>query len=198
MSSWSAIEASWDRSWKAVQDAALRQWRSAIEASPERFRSRVEGFLGLLTQTRLSLDEALQMARRPQATAADRASYLRLQSRYNEVAAGIMAHATPSEQVSGVPVLLVAGLAVGVAGVAWAMAAYEYAASLRDQVQLYREDLAARVQATQQGVVLPPSTVPAPPVPPSPPPTPGSIWPWLLGAGAVGLGGLAFLVFREK
>ena len=38
---------------------------------------------------------------------------------------------------------VVAGLAISVAGVAWAISAYEYAASLRDQVQLYREELAA-------------------------------------------------------
>ena len=120
---------------------------------------------------------------------------MRLQSQYNAVAAGVMAHATPtgSEETGAVPVVVVAGLAISAAGVAWAVAAYEYAASLRDQVSLYREDLAARVQAAQQGLTLQPATVPAPASPSST----RSIWPWVLGLGVLGAGGLTLYTLRQ-
>ena len=122
---------------------------------------------------------------------------MRLQTQYNAVAAGVMAHASPTDaaETGAVPVLVVAGLAISVAGVAWAISAYEYAASLRDQVQLYREELAARVQAAQQGITLQPATVPAPAAPSAP--GTGSIWPWLLGLGVLGAGGLTLYTLRQ-
>ncbi len=196
MADWSDIRAAWDASWSRVEAAALQKWQAAIEATPERFREPVEAFLNTLAGTRLRLDEALQLAKMPGATGTDRGQYMRLQSQYNAVAAGMMVHATPTdaEETGAVPVLVVAGLAISVAGVAWAIAAYEYAASLRDQVQLYREDLTARVAAAQQGLTLQPSTVPAPTSPPS---TPGSMWPWLLGLGVLGAGGLTLYTLRK-
>lgn len=196
MAGWSDIRAAWDTSWSRVEAAALQKWQSAIEATPERFREPVEAFLNVLAGTRLRLDEALQLAKMPGATGADRGQYMRLQSQYNAVAAGMMVHATPTdtEETGAVPVLVVAGLAISVAGVAWAIAAYEYAASLRDQVQLYREELTARVAAAQQGLTLQPTTVPAPTSPPSPP---GSMWPWLLGLGVLGAGGLTLYTLRK-
>ena len=194
MSSWADIRAAWDRSWASFERTAVETWRSAIEATPERFREPVEAFLNVLAGTKLSLDDAHSLAQRPGATGADRGRYMRLLSQYNAVAAGVMAHSAPTdtEQTGAAPVLVVAGLAIGVAGIAWAVAAYEYASSLRDQVQLYREDLAARVQAAQQGVTLQPTTVP------TPTPKKGSVWPWLLGLGVLGAGGLTLYTLRQK
>ena len=195
MAGWSDIRAAWDASWSRVEAAALQKWQAAIEATPERFRGPVEAFLNALAGTRLRLDEVLQLAKLPGATGADRGQYMRLQSQYNAVAAGMMVHATPTdvEETGAVPVLVVAGLAISVAGVAWAITAYEYAASLRDQVQLYREELTARVAAAQQGLTLQPSTVPAPATPTAP----GSMWPWLLGLGVLGAGGLTLYTLRK-
>ena len=197
MAGWSDIRAAWDASWSSFEAAAVQKWQAAIEATPERFREPVEAFLNVLAGTRLRLDEALQLARRPGATGADRGQYMRLQTQYNAIAAGVMAHASPTDaaETGAVPVLVVAGLAISVAGVAWAISAYEYAASLRDQVQLYREELAARVQAAQQGITLQPATVSAPAAPSAP--GTGSIWPWLLGLGVLGAGGLTLYTLRQ-
>ncbi len=196
MASWADIRAAWDRSWASFEQTAVETWRSAIEATPERFREPVEAFLNALAGTKLNLDDALALAKMPGATGTDRGRYLRLQAQYNAVAAGVMAHSVPADaaRTGAAPVLVVAGLAIGVAGIAWAVAAYEYASSLRDQVQLYREDLAARVQAAQQGVTLQPTTVPAP----APAPKKGSVWPWLLGLGVLGAGGLTLYTLRQK
>ncbi len=193
MAAWADIRAGWDASWQRFESAALAKWQAAIEATPERFRQPVEVFLSVLAGTKQRLDDALQLARMPGATGSDRGRYMQLQGQYNAVAAGLMAHATPAQGTGAVPVLVVAGLAISVVGIAWALSAYEYAASLRDQVQLYREDLAARVAAAQQGLTLQPATVPAPQAPPAT----GSLWPWLLGLGVLGVGGLTFYHFTR-
>ena len=99
-----------------------------------------------------------------------------------------MADATPSGEVGVAPAVLVGGLAIGIVGVSWAVAAYQYAVNLRDQTQLYREDLAARVAAAQRGQTLPPSTLP-----PKPPPSSGMRWLWGLGGlGLLAAGGFAY------
>jgi hypothetical protein len=49
---------------------------------------------------------------------------------------------------------------VGVAAIAWAIAAYQYAVHLREQTALVERELQARVEASEQGRTLQPSTLP--------------------------------------
>ena len=59
-------------------------------------------------------------------------------------------------------IVMIAVVALSAAGVAWAIAAYEYAAGLRDETALMATELEARVQAMKDGKTLPPSTLAAP------------------------------------
>lgn len=96
-----------------------------------------------------------------------------MELRYNQLAAGFYADSVPAAQAgTGVPVVgvapivVVAGIAIGVVAIAWAIVAYEYAVNLREQTALADREFVARVEASQAGRVLPPSTLPPPP--PSP------------------------------
>ena len=95
------------------------------------------------------------------ATQADRARYGRLLNRYQDLAAGIYADAKPvSDQVGIAPIVIVAGLVLGLAAIAWGVAANKYASNLREQTALADRELTARIEASQQGRTLPPSTLP--------------------------------------
>jgi hypothetical protein len=76
--------------------------------------------------------------------------------------------------------LVVGGLALGAAAIAWSVSAYQYAVNLREQTALAERELTARIEASQAGRVLQPSTLPAPPPPPSPTESSG-MGLWLLG-----------------
>ena len=54
---------------------------------------------------------------------------------------------------------------MGAVGVAWALAAYEYAVNLREQTALAERELDARVTASREGRALQPTTLPAQPSP---------------------------------
>ena len=54
------------------------------------------------------------------------------------------------------------GLVVGVAAIAWSVAAYEYALNLREQTALSDRELVARIDASKEGRSLQPSTLPPP------------------------------------
>ncbi len=186
MTAWADIRAGWGADWQRLERTAVKQWGKAAAAEPDRFVPTVEGFLAMLSQTRVDLEAIAALKARPGAPTGAGPAFLALQSRYNVLAAGVMADATPAGPVGVAPVVLVGGLAIGIVGVSWAVAAYQYAANLRDQTQLYREDLAARIAVAQRGQTLPPSTLPQSP--------PSASMGWLWGLGGLGLlavGGLA-------
>ncbi len=188
MTTWAEIRAGWGRDWQRLEAAAVKEWGKSVAADPDRFVPTVESFLAMLVQARADLEAIAGLKSRPGAPVESGPSHLALQSRYNVLTAGLMADATPADPVGAAPVVLVAGLAVGIVGVSWAVAAYQYAVNLRDQTQLYREELAARVAAAQRGQTLPPSTLP-------PQSSPSSSMGWLWGLGGLGLlavGGFAY------
>ncbi|MCB9765632.1 MAG: hypothetical protein H6739_38010 [Alphaproteobacteria bacterium] len=186
MPTWTELKAGWTQGWQALEAQARQAYDAAIRATPSAFQDRVAAFVAVLHSARgdLDLSRALVAKLPPGPEQAGEVQRLqRLEERYHTLAAGLYSDATVAHQPAmGVaPVLVVGGLAIGVAGTAWAVAAYEYAANLREQTALATEELSARVEASREGRPLQPSTLPAPP-----PPTPGGGWaPYALGGAAL-------------
>ncbi len=166
MSSWSDVKASWSSGWKALQDSALRKWGDAIQRRPEDFRPQVQATVADLAAARAHLDHMKPLLPKRIETAEDQravSSFSAMSRRYYELAAGIYAEAKPaSTQVGVAPVLVVAGVVLSVAAIAWAVAANQYAKNLREQTALADRELTARVEASREGRTLQPTTLPEP------------------------------------
>ena len=202
VSSWADIQAAWSDGWRALSARAAATYAAAVRADPTGTTARINGFTTALTGARASLDRIRLRVPAPPLTEADRqlaARYQDLERRWHDLAAGFFADATPvpSPPTLGVaPMLVVGGLAITAVGLAWAFAAYEYAANLKDQTALAERELDARVAAAQAGQILPPSTLPAP----LPTPADGfrSVGLWLLGGLAVAAGALVVPLWLER
>jgi hypothetical protein len=204
--SWADVKASWSAGWKALNDQAVATYDAAIRANPLAYADKVSGFASALADTRQHLDAIAARLPNPPVTEADRkavADYQAMEKRYHELAAGFYADAVPADQagaavpVIGVaPIVVVAGVAIGVVAIAWAIVAYEYAVNLREQTALADRELTARIQASETGRVLPPSTLPPPP----PPPSEGAkgVGLWLLGGLALAAGALTVPLLLRK
>jgi LysM repeat protein len=157
-SSWESVRQSWSEGWQAL-DAQASGLYDAIVAAPETYRAKVEGFVAALTASKQNLTWI--RAHEAQLSASEKTDAAVLGQRYNDLAAGFLSDVDGGEslQLGAGPLLIVAGIGVGVAAIAWAVASYEHAANLRDQTALFREDLAARVTASEQGRTLQPATV---------------------------------------
>jgi hypothetical protein len=123
--------------------------------------------MSALTDSKANLDRFRARLPAQPATEAERkllAIHQALELRYHDLAAGFYSDAQPATQPStGIaPIIIVAGIALGVAACAWAVAAYEYAVNLREQTALADRELVARVKASEQGRTLQPTTLPEP------------------------------------
>lgn len=185
--SWSDVKAGWSSGWKALSDQASQIYAKAVEVDPTGTLKKVEAFVAALSDSRAALDRMKAKLPNPPITEADRAAvaqYEALDKRYHELAAGFYDDAKPASTASSTPsgtgapsnavsptmgaapaMLIVGGLAVGAVGVAWAVAAYEYAVNLREQTSLAERELDARVEASRQGRALQPTTLPPQPDP---------------------------------
>jgi hypothetical protein len=181
--SWASIKARWSQGWSALAQSARSTWDAAIHQDPGAFSGHVVAFQRELAQTRAALDRMKAVVPNPPITPEDRAAVQQiaaLESRYHELAAGLYADAQPVDHpaVGFLPLLVVGGLALGAAAIAWSVAAYQYAVNLREQTALAERELTARIEASQAGRVLQPSTLPVPPPPEKAGGGPGL---WLLG-----------------
>jgi hypothetical protein len=86
-------------------------------------------------------------------------------------------------------------VAIGVVAIAFAIVAYQYAVNLREQTALADRELTARIEASQAGRVLPPSTLPPPP---SPVEDAKGVGMWLLGGLALAAGALTVPLLIRK
>ncbi|MCB9759109.1 MAG: hypothetical protein H6739_04655 [Alphaproteobacteria bacterium] len=192
MSLWQQVKAGWSEGWSALEAQGQQLYAAAIQADPSAYSATVQGFIEALTGARGHLDrqrDALaQLPEGPERQAAV-ARYQAQEERYHTLAAGLYSDAAPASEAMGlVPVLVVGGLALGIAGTAWAVAAYEYAVNLREQTALADRELTARVQASQEGRTLQPTTLPQPPEDVG-----GGGLMLLAGALALGVGGFFML-----
>ncbi len=166
MRTWADVKAGWSSGWKALQESALDRWGSAIRRDPESFAPRVQATVDELAAARAHLDHMKPLLPKQIETAEDQVAvsgFSRMSARYYELAAGIYAEARPaSTQVGVAPVLVVAGVVLGVAAIAWAVAANQYAKNLREQTALADRELTARIDASREGRTLQPTTLPEP------------------------------------
>ena len=200
--SWADLRAAWTAGWRSLSDTANRQYAALIAANPAAYAPSVAAFQAELAASRATLNRVRDRLSRPGATDADRARYAALERRWHELAAGLYADAAPAagevpQPVLGVApaVLVVGGVAVGAVGIAWSIAAYQYAVNLREQTALADRELEARVAASEQGRVLQPSTLPPPP---SPRDDASNVGLWLLGGLVVVAGALTIPVLLQK
>ncbi len=201
MPTWTQIKAAWSTGWAALQSEAMKLYEASIRADPTGYLGKVEAFVSELGQARASLDSMKAKLPNPPVTAEDRAlhaKYRDFEKRYHDLAAGLYSDAQPATSIGVAPIavgVVVAGVVIGVAGIAWAVAAYEYAVNLREQTALADKELGARVDASQQGRTLQPSTVPPQPDPVKQAQGVG----WLLVGGLVlAAGAVAVPMFLKK
>jgi hypothetical protein len=93
-------------------------------------------------------------------SAADKTRLLKLEKRWQTLAAGWYANIQPAQGVGAAPVLVVVGVgAVSAAGLAWAVTAWNYTENLHKETELAADELNLRYSLAQQGVALPQSTI---------------------------------------
>ena len=172
MASWTEIKERWSAGWQDLHRAALQKWGAAIHRNPEAFRPAVTATLADLQATRVHLQRIAAVLPRIADTAARAKAaqaFAVMMKRYQELAAGIYADAEQAKQAQSgkpqvgaviVPLLIVAGIVLGVAAIAWAIASREHAKNLRDQTALADHELTARVEASKEGRVLQETTLP--------------------------------------
>ena len=176
MTNWTDIKARWSTGWQDLHRQTLAKLGSAIQRNPESFRPQVTATLSDLQAARAHLQRI--QARLPQikddATRAKAARvFAALYQRYHVLAAGIYADDEQAKreqqgkkpEVSGfiIPLLIIGGIVLGVAAIAWAIASREHAKNLREQTALADHELTARVEASKQGRVLQETTLPEQP-----------------------------------
>ena len=169
MADWTTIQAAWGKGWKALHDQALHAYKAAIEAEPTKYVEQIKGFMSAISDSRANLDRFRARLPAQPSTEAERkliAIHDALNRRYHDLAAGFYSDARPADQpaTGAVPlvIIVIAGIALGVAACAWAVAAHEYAVNLREQTALADKELVARVEASEQGRSLQPTTLPEP------------------------------------
>ncbi len=200
--SWADIKGAWASGWKTLSEQATAAYGTALQADPTGTMARVEAFLTALSESRATLDRIAAKLPNPPVTEEDRAavaSHAAFERRWHDLAAGFYTDTkpAPTPPVVGVApaVLIVGGVAVGVVGIAWAIAAYQYATNLRDQTALAERELDARVAASREGRPLQASTLPPPP---SPAADARGVGVWVLGGLAVVAGALALPILLKR
>ena len=166
MSTWDSISATWEQlwadtstGWRYLAKQAEETWADVIREDPERAEDQVEAMARELVQSRANLDRI--RAALPPGPSPEREAYLAMEARYQDLAAGFYSDVEPVKAGVGVvPVVIAAGLAVGLGAATWSFAGYEYAVNLREQTALAAQELEARVEASKEGRTLQPTTLP--------------------------------------
>ncbi len=166
MAEWNTVKRAWSKGWKDLNDQAMRAYGAAIQANPTRFVAQIQEFMGALEASRANLASfRARLPARPTNEGERRliAIHDALDRRYHDLAAGFWSDAEPAREGTGIaPILIVGGIVLGVAAIAWAVAALQYATNLREQTALADRELAARVEASREGRDLQPTTLPEP------------------------------------
>lgn len=167
-SAWDAVWESTTTGWKVMAAEAEKTYAQLIADDPEAAADQAEAFLAVMAETRADLDRMkAQLPPLPAVTPADQSAwdnYQALEQRYQELMAAFMKDARPVETAMGfIPLVVVAGIALGVGALSWSFAGYEYAVGLREETALASRELDARVEASKEGRDLQDSTLPTPP-----------------------------------
>lgn len=192
---WEELKLSFLTGIQSSYDAVYTRVEEAVAAKPSSFEAKVRAFLTLLRECKVNLERiAAQLPSLPKNEAAKALirRYQDMKALYDALVAGIALNATGDLELGTVPLVVVGTVALSAAGVAWAIAAYEYAAGLRDETALMATELEARVQAMKDGKTLQTSTLASAPAQPSKGAPLGLV---LVGLGV--LGGAAFFTFKR-
>lgn len=162
LSEWTAA---WNYLWREAQD----RYATVIAANPKAYEPQVTSFVQELQSTRAQLD-VLKKRLSLSPSAVDAATYNRLAREHYELSTRFYSDTRPAQkpELGFAPIMIVLGIAIGVAASAWAVAGWEYARSLRERTALAGRELEARIAASREGRQLQPSTLPAEPPPSSP------------------------------
>lgn len=201
-----ALKASWDSHWNAFAAEAERRYSADIVANWDKYRARVTAVVDAIMEAHRSIEALGPAIDRYEAAggthgAEYRTNLAAMTSRWNTLAAGVLDGAQKrapdgtSVPAMGASPYVVGVVALALMGVAFAIAAYEYAMSLRDTAGMQLAEVNARREAMEKGKVLQPSTAPPPAPPPGPPDSTQSALLVLTGVAAAGL--LGWLVLRN-
>lgn len=164
------------RALAAAQRQALQEHGQQIEAAPQAFAPVVERFAVEMGRAERNLSEIERLVNELDNLASRnrdpagkrtvkqaRTLFLEARAQFKGLAKGFWSGA---RRVDGTQqfgawqaVLIVAGVVVSIAAIAWAIVGYQDARSLADKTQYQREELAARIEAMRAGTTLQPSTV---------------------------------------
>ncbi len=192
---WEQLKADFLARIQVLYESTYGRLSSAIAATPEAFRQRVTGYFDLLAQIRANLERIVARLPNPPQNHADAAliaKYAEFKAMYDALVAGVASNAVAVKTEIGVApaavVLVIGIIGLTVAGVAWAVASYEYAVSLRDQTDFMAKELDARVESMRSGAQLPATTALPPSAPVGAPASPGGMgsgWAWVFGGLAL-------------
>ncbi len=195
--------AKWGAEWDAFTDTAVAKYRDMN--MDESLYKRLEDVMGFLSETRTILNEQpARIARlekaggKPADIATLRINQDKLSKLLNTYYAGVMQGAIVKDATTapmiGVNAVEVGGILLAVAGICFALAIYEYAASLRDNAKVQQTETEGRIKAMEEGKTLQPSTTPTPP-----PDTGLSGGTAILGLfGLIALGALGVAIFKNR
>lgn len=211
---WEAARAEWPESWAEAWEQVTRAF-SGIPADAEEVVTAWLDMMAATDEDLTALTVTVQQLPADQQSAY-RARLSSYTQHFNDIGAGV--YSTWRAQAGNPAVVVVGGITLAAGAVAWIYYTYEEAAALREEVQADRvradadlvraqteaAELAARVQASQQGYTLQDSTLRTTAAP-TPPPDTGDdedALSWaktavgLLIAGVLGIG--AFQALRSR
>lgn len=152
--------------WVELYDTTLQELRSSIEGNPKQYEGKVSDFMANLSAAAGYLQYLKRAWNVKPSQPAEVARYNRYKAselRYQELLLPFLSEVKPKASLGFAPLLIVAGLLLGVGSIAWAIGpAYQYAVNLREQTALQVEELAARERASKEGRALQSSTLPPP------------------------------------
>jgi len=171
----------------------------ALTQKPDEVKRRVAATLAALKATGQQLCQAQRLLPAQPTTKAEAdlvVRYAQIKAMYDAILSGIGINAVdldtePEVEAGFIPVAVVVtigALGLTAAGVAWAIAAYEYAKALRDQSGFLVQELQARQEAMRTGKPLPESSGYPNKSDEKPKDKGGNGWGWLwalLGVGAL-------------
>ena len=166
---WEELKTSFSTNIEIVYGRAASWLEQAMTHTPDDVKKRVAGTLSALKVTGRHLQRAQALLPGRPKTKAEAefvVRYAEMKGLYDAILSGIginavQLEAEPEIEAGFIPasvVLVIGALGLTAAGVAWAVANYEYAAALRDQASFLTKELEARQESMRTGKDLPAST----------------------------------------
>ena len=166
---WEELKASFSDNVESTYNKALTWLDQAMKHTPDEVKRRVAATLAALKATGQHLKRAAELLpSRPKdkAEAELVVRYAEMKALYDAILSGlginaVQLDAEPEIEAGFIPasvVIVIGALGLTAAGVAWAIANYEYARALRDQASFLVRELEARQEAMRTGKELPAAT----------------------------------------